>query len=75
MLGGKCHLRLTQRKFREVKLTVSVGLRDGWWYESRVVALFAAAVAQLDVSLFEVAQLRGRDGRRGAGWDPRLEAL
>lgn len=40
-----------------------------------MVTLLAAAVAQLDVGLLEVAQLRGRYGRRGAGWDPRLEAL
>lgn len=55
--------------------TVSVGLRDGRRYEARVVRLFAATVAQLDISLFEVAQLCGGYGRRGAGWDPRLEAL
>lgn len=35
----------------------------------------AAAVGQLDVSLLEVPQLGGRDGGRGAGRDPRLEAL
>lgn len=35
----------------------------------------AAAVGQLDVRLLEVAQLSGSDGRRGAGRDPRLEAL
>lgn len=35
----------------------------------------AAAVGQLDVGLLEVAQLGGRDGGRGAGRDPRLEAL
>lgn len=40
-----------------------------------MVGLLAAAVAQLDVGLLEVAQLGGRDGGRGSGRDPRLEAL
>lgn len=52
-----------------------VGVRDWGGHEAGVAGLLAAAVAQLDVSLLEVAQLGGRDGRRGAGWDPRLEAL
>lgn len=67
--------RILLNKIHELKVTVIVGLRDGRWYKARVVALLAATVAQLYVGLLEVAQLCGRDGRRGAGWDPRLEAL
>lgn len=40
-----------------------------------MVVRLAATVGQLYVSLLEVPQLSGRYGRRGAGWDPRLETL
>lgn len=50
-------------------------MRDGGRHEARVVSLLTVTVAELDVCLLEVAQLRGRDGRRGACWNPRLEAF
>lgn len=52
-----------------------VVLRDGRRHEARVAGLLAAAGAELDVCLLEIAQLGGRDGRRGSGWYPRLEAF
>lgn len=55
--------------------TVMVVLRDGRRHKACVVGLLTAARAELDVCLLETAQLGGRDGRRGSGWDPRLEAF
>lgn len=46
-----------------------IGLRDGRRYETHVVVLIRAAVAELDVGLLEVPQLGGRYGGRGSGGD------
>lgn len=52
-----------------------VVLRDGRRHKARVAGLLAAARAELDIRLLETPQLSGRDGRRGSGWNPRLEAF
>lgn len=57
-----------------MKLTV-IGLCDWRWYETRVAGLIVVAVVELDVGLLQVSHLSGSDGRRCAGWDPRLEAF
>lgn len=50
-------------------------MRDGGRHEAGVRGLLRAAIRQLYVCLLEIPQLGGGYGGRGAGGDPRLEAL